>query len=98
MCNSFWRCLPLSILLSIFFVSPIQAAEHWRIGLTSTDMPIEATVVDGASASAPTVMLIGGLQGRDATADAVTREAVAFEGVPLSRRAFRYPRLEVPRD
>ncbi len=86
---SFWRCLPISILLSVFCVSPIQAAEHWSIGLTSNDMPIEATVVAGASASAPTVMLIGGLQGRDATVDAVTREAVTFEGLPSSRRAFR---------
>src|SRR6185503_12458436 len=40
-------------------------------------------------ASLPTVMLIGGLKGRDATVDAVTREAAAFESLPQSRRTFR---------
>jgi len=78
-----------SILLSVAFVTPMAAAQRWSIGLTANDMPIEATVVIGASASVPTVVLIGGLLGRDATVDAVTREAAAFEALPQSRRTFR---------
>lgn len=81
--------LSLSILLCIWFVSPMAAAERWSIGLTANDTPIEATVVAGSSASAPTVVLIGGLQGRDATVDVVTQEAAAFDSLPQARRAFR---------
>ena len=79
----------LSIVLCGVFARPMAAAERWSIGLTANDAPIEAIVVDGASASLPTVMLIGGLQGRDTTVDAVTREAAAFEALPQSRRVFR---------
>jgi unsaturated rhamnogalacturonyl hydrolase len=79
----------LSILMCVAFAAPVAAAERWSIGLTTGDAPIEATVIDGASVSAPTVLLIGGLQGRDATVEAVTREAAAFESLPQARRAFR---------
>ena len=43
----------------------------------------------GASESAPTVLLIGGLQGPDASVDVVRREADAFEKLPVARRSFR---------
>jgi rhamnogalacturonyl hydrolase YesR len=76
-------------LACIASVSPLAAAEHWSIGLTSNDAPIEALVVPGASASAPTVLLIGGLQGTDASVDAVRKEVDAFEKVAVGRRAFR---------
>src|SRR5262245_47793556 len=69
--------------------SPLAAAERWSIGLTTNDAPIEATVIAGSSSSVPTVVLIGGLQGRDATVEAVTRESAAFESQPASRRPFR---------
>src|SRR5262245_54718253 len=69
--------------------SPLAAAERWSIGLTTNDAPIEATVIAGSSSSVPTVVLIGGLQGRDATVEAVTRESAAFESQPQSRRPFR---------
>jgi rhamnogalacturonyl hydrolase YesR len=67
----------------------MAAAERWSIGLTANDAVIEATVVDGSSASVPTVLLVGGLQGRDATVDAVNREATAFETLPPAGRRFR---------
>jgi unsaturated rhamnogalacturonyl hydrolase len=67
----------------------IQAAEHWSIGLTSNDAPIEALVVPGASESASTVLLIGGLQGADASVDAVRKEVDAFEKLTPARRPFR---------
>jgi rhamnogalacturonyl hydrolase YesR len=79
----------LSILLCLGFVRPLAAAERWSIGITANDAPIEATVVEGASPSVPTVLLIGGLQGRDATVEAVTREVAAFESQTPSRRPYR---------
>jgi rhamnogalacturonyl hydrolase YesR len=87
--SSFGLRFSLLIALSVVCVRPMAAEEHWSIGLTSNDAPIEATVVSGPSASAPTVLLIGGLQGRDATVEAVTREAAAFDSLPQSRRPFR---------
>jgi rhamnogalacturonyl hydrolase YesR len=35
------------------------------------------------------VLLVGGLQGRDASVDVVTAEAAAFEALPQNRRSFR---------
>jgi rhamnogalacturonyl hydrolase YesR len=57
--------------------------------LTSNDAGIEAIVVPGPATSAPTVLLIGGLQGKDATTDTVASEAAAFEALAQSRRPFR---------
>src|SRR6478752_4366732 len=79
----------LCLALCALFVSSLAAAERWSIGLTAGDRPIEALVVAGPSASAPTVLLIGGLAGSDATADVVRQEAAAFEVMPQARRPFR---------
>jgi rhamnogalacturonyl hydrolase YesR len=65
------------------------AAERWTIGLSTSGAPIEAVVVDGRSETAPTVLLVAGLQGRDPSTDAVTREVAAFDAMPRRRRAFR---------
>src|SRR3954469_22683018 len=69
--------------------SAALAAEHWTIGLTTSGAAVEAVAVAGASASLPTVLLIGGLQGRDSSVDAVTREVMAFAARPQNRRPFR---------
>jgi unsaturated rhamnogalacturonyl hydrolase len=79
----------LCLALCLFYVSSLAAAERWSIGLTTDDRPIEALVVAGPSASAPTVLLIGGLAGSDTTADVVSQEAAAFEALPQPRRSFR---------
>lgn len=71
------------------FTTHAESAERWTIGLTSNDAGIEASVVSGASPAAPTVVLIGGLQGKDATVDVVVNEAAAFESQPQGRRPFR---------
>jgi unsaturated rhamnogalacturonyl hydrolase len=68
--------------------SAAPAAERWTIGLTSNDAPIEALGVAGA-ANAPTVLLIGGLQGRDQSSDAVAREVAALEKRTQGQRRFR---------
>ena len=80
-------------LLCIGVAAPL-AAERWSIGLTANDAPIEAILVPGASESAPTVLLVGGLQGPDASVDAVRQEVDAFEKLVPARRSFRL--LAVP--
>src|SRR6266853_1107158 len=82
------RSLPC-VVFCLLSAVPLAAAERWSIGLTAGNQRIVARVVEGASASAPTVLLIGGLAGSDATADVVSREVAAFEALPQSRRSFR---------
>ena len=80
-------------LAAVFFciglASPLAAAGRWSIGLTANDAAIEALVVPGASESAPTVLLVGGLAGPDASVDTVRQEVDAFEKLTQARRAFR---------
>ena len=82
----------ISIATALFcfgLAAPLAAAERWSIGLTTNDAPIEALVVPGASESALTVLLLGGLQGSDASVDAVRKEVDAFEKLAVARRSFR---------
>jgi unsaturated rhamnogalacturonyl hydrolase len=79
----------LLICLCFLHVSSLSAAEHWSIGLTANDKPIEAVIMAGPSPQAPTVLLIGGLEGPDATVDVVNQEAAAFEALSAERRPFR---------
>lgn len=77
------------VALCLLSVSTLAAAERWSIGLTAGDRPIDALVVAGSSASSPTVLLIGGLAGPDATADVVSQEAAAYDALPQARRPLR---------
>jgi rhamnogalacturonyl hydrolase YesR len=77
------------VLICLASAGPLAAAERWSIGLTGNDAPVEALVVPGASESAPTVLLIGGLQGAGASVDAVRREVASFEKLAASERRFR---------
>ena len=79
----------LLILIGVACVRTAAAAERWSIGLTAADGRIDAFVVAGSQPSAPTVLLIGGLQGSDETAETVTAEITAFEALPQTRRPFR---------
>jgi rhamnogalacturonyl hydrolase YesR len=65
------------------------AGEHWTIGLSTSGTAIDAVAIAGRSGSSPTVLLVGGLQGRDQSSDGVAREAAAFEATPQRRRPFR---------
>jgi unsaturated rhamnogalacturonyl hydrolase len=78
----------LSPLALFLFLHAASAADTWTIGLTESGVPIEATLVEGPGDSAPRVLLIGGLAGRDETVDIVAREAEAFEATPTARRPF----------
>src|SRR5215475_1654087 len=82
------RSLPC-VALCLLSALPLAAAERWSIGLTAGSKTIDALIVAGASPSAPTVLLIGGLSGRDESADVVSEEAAAFEALPQARRSFR---------
>jgi hypothetical protein len=66
-----------------------RGAERWTIGLTTDRAGIEALAVAGATATSPTVLLIGGVEGKDRSADAVAAEVAAFEALPQDRRRFR---------
>lgn len=78
------------LVAALFLVSSAaRAAERWTIGLTANDAPIEALTVPGGADDAPSVLLIGGLQGRDQSSDVVAREVVAFEARTQRLRQFR---------
>jgi len=80
------RLIPL---LVVMVASDARAAERWTIGLTANGASIEALAVAGAGANSPTVLLVGGLQGKDQTSDAVAREVTAFEARSQKQRPFR---------
>ncbi len=58
---------------------PVLAAEMYDIGLASSGARIDAVAVAARSGSAPTVVLIGGLNGDDASAAAVRAAVVDYE-------------------
>ena len=69
-------------LLAVFAVliaTPAPAAEVVDIGLTGSGARIDAMVVPATEKSAPTVVLVGGLQGDDGTATAVRAALGAYE-------------------
>ena len=66
-----------------------RGAERWTIGLTAGGATIEALAVAGASGTSPTVILVGGVQGKDQSTDAVAREVAAFDARPQNQRRFR---------
>jgi unsaturated rhamnogalacturonyl hydrolase len=87
--NRVWQVPLLIIVSALLGASAAAGAERWTIGLTSTNQAIEAIAVSGRSPSAPTVLLLGGLQGKDTGVDIVLHEAEAFDAIPQARRPFR---------
>ncbi len=84
------RRYSLSCFLACLLLHAVAfAGERWTIGLSTSGAAIEAVAIDGRSPSSPTVLLVGGLQQRDQSSDAVDREAAAFDRIPQSQRAFR---------
>ena len=72
------RCAALALLVSFAGLAamPALATEPFDIGLATSGARIDAIAVPARSSSAPTVVLVGGLHGDDASAAAV-RAAVA---------------------
>ena len=77
-------------LLSLcWFAAQGLCADKLYVGLTTSDKRIEAMAVEGAPVAAPTILLIGGLEGKDESSDFVTKEVRAFELGKKSVRPFR---------
>jgi rhamnogalacturonyl hydrolase YesR len=73
---------------------PLAAAETFDIGLAENGMRVDALAVAGRDAKAPTVLIVGGLNGNDATAAAVRAAVATYEKQRLRDRAFNL--LAVP--
>jgi unsaturated rhamnogalacturonyl hydrolase len=70
------------------FAAHLLAAEHKTVGMSASGKPIEALVVTGASPAAPTVLLIGGLNGASESAQMVSAAVKDLESDPPGRRRF----------
>jgi rhamnogalacturonyl hydrolase YesR len=77
------------MVVALLLVSfPAAGAEMQDIGLSARGQVIQATIVRAGSASAPVVVLVGGM-GDDARSTASVTDAVAsFDKQPQSRRRF----------
>ena len=80
--------MPRFTVLLALMALPLAAAETLAVGLTKTGAVIEAKFVRAASATAPTVLLAGGLDGDDDSVRIVQREARRFEGIKPNIRPF----------
>ena len=76
----------LAALLGSACALPGAAAEMFDIGRSGTGQLIEGAAAATARADAPTVLLIGGLDGADATVVAVREALAAFERPRAARR------------
>jgi unsaturated rhamnogalacturonyl hydrolase len=75
--------------IAIMFALPLSAADSLAIGLAENGTVISASVIPGASASAPTVMLIGGMNGDEPSIELVRGEAAQYEALPPRQRKLR---------
>jgi len=80
--------------MAILVAVPLMGAEHRVVGISATGKPIEALVVAAAPPSAPTVMLIGGMNGDTESGKMISAEVEDLESNPPSRR--RYHLLAIP--
>ena len=81
----------------VLLVLPLLApayGETRHVGLTARGARIEASIVPGASAASPTVLLMGGLDGGDESVKIVAEETQKFAAIESSRRRFRL--LSIP--
>ncbi len=74
--------------LAGLFVTPLFAAEPLEIGLAGSGAVIEGLAVSSSQKSAPTVLLIGGLKGQDASVERVREAVKVFESRKAARRDF----------
>lgn len=68
---------------------PLAAAERADIGLSTKGAVIERLRIEGSSASSPTIVLIGGLEGPGESTARVEHAAHEFEKLRPARRPFR---------
>jgi rhamnogalacturonyl hydrolase YesR len=80
----------IAILLSLALIAlPAVAAESSYIGIASKGARIEAMMVPGASATSPTVLVIGGTKGEQDSALVVSQEIRKFESIRRDKRPFK---------
>lgn len=75
--------------LSFLLCSLLAGADIRYVGLTPGGVRIEANVVPGPLGAVPTVLLVGGLNGNDASVGMVNEEARRFSRVARNKRRFR---------
>lgn len=80
------RTTLLAALLGSVWALPVGAAEVFDFGLSGAGTVIEAVAVATTRTAAPTVLLIGGLDGTDDSVAAVRRELAVFERLRAVRR------------
>ncbi len=78
----------LSIALFALLSAPLAAAEQFAIGLTGGGAPIEGYAVNSTAERAPTVLLIGGLDGESVSMGRVREELTDYELKKPERRPF----------
>ena len=83
------RKMALRVLIVFAFVLPLVGADKWDLGLTGKGARIEVNVVAGASPASPTLLIIGGLEGNDASAALIRNEVKSFEAIPQNVRPYR---------
>ncbi len=88
-----WRTRALAITAALV-AWPVAAAETFDIGLAGNGTRIDALAVPGRAADAPTVLLVGGLDGDDATAAEVRAAVQNYDKLRPRDRAFNL--LAVP--
>jgi unsaturated rhamnogalacturonyl hydrolase len=74
--------------LAFLFASTLAGAQSY-VGLTPGGVRIETNVVPSHPGAAPTVLLIGGLDGNDASVGVVQEEARRYSRVARNKRRFR---------
>ena len=74
--------------LVALFVTPLFAAEPLEIGLAGSGAVIEGLAVTSPARSPRTVLLVGGLQGKDASVERVRDAVKQFESQKPARRDF----------
>jgi rhamnogalacturonyl hydrolase YesR len=82
------------IALLVFLALPAAAAETFDFGLAEYGNRLDALAVAGRDANAPTVLIVGGLNGDDATAAAVRAAVATYDKRRLRDREFNL--LAVP--
>jgi unsaturated rhamnogalacturonyl hydrolase len=77
-----------SIALSAYIALPTFAAETFDIGLAGNGTRIDALAVAGRADNAPTVLIVGGLDGDDATSAEIRTAVESYEKQRPRDRAF----------
>ena len=76
----------LATTLILLFAIRLMGAQNNVIGLSASGKPIEALAVSGAPATAPTVLVIGGLNGSSDSARMVVAMVQDLDSDPANRR------------